>query len=38
MITRRIIAEKEGDNAEKVLQEYADPNSDRYDDLLEEVR
>ena len=38
LITRRIIAEKEGDNAEKVLQEYADPNSDRYADLLEEVR
>ena len=30
LITRRIILEREGENAEKVLGEYADPNSDRY--------
>ncbi len=38
LITRRIIAEKEGENAEKYLQEYADPNSDRYDAMLEDIR
>ncbi len=38
LITRRIIAEKEGDNVQEVLKEYADPNSERYADLLEEIR
>lgn len=38
LITRRIILEKEGENAEKTLKEYADPNSDRYADMLEEIR
>ena len=38
LITRRIILEREGENAEKVLDEYADPNSDRYEAMLEGVR
>lgn len=38
LITRRIIREREGANEEKVLAEYADPNSDRYAEMLEAVR
>ena len=38
LITRQIIQEKEGDNAQKTLKEYADPNSERYAQLLEELR
>ncbi|MBQ8559118.1 MAG: amidophosphoribosyltransferase [Tyzzerella sp.] len=38
LITRRVILDKEGENAEKTLEEYADPNSDRYEYMLEEIR
>lgn len=38
LITRRMILEKEGENAEKSLEEYADPNSERYAYMLEEIR
>ena len=38
LITRRIIREWEGDNDVTVLGEYADPNSDRYAAMLEEIR
>lgn len=38
LITRRIIREWEGDNNVNVLSEYADPNSDRYAAMLEEIR
>ena len=38
LITRRIIREKEGSNAENVLSEYADPNSERYAEMLEAIR
>lgn len=38
LITRRIIHEWEGDNDVNVLSEYADPNSDRYAAMLEEIR
>ena len=38
LITRRVISDKEGENAEKTLQEYADPNSERYAYMLEEIR
>ena len=38
LITRRIIREWEGDNDINVLGEYADPNSDRYAAMLEEIR
>ena len=38
LFTRRIIREWEGDNDVNVLGEYADPNSDRYAAMLEEIR
>ena len=38
LITRRVIRDKEGDNAENVLHEYTDPNSDRYNAMVEEIR
>lgn len=38
LITRGIIREWEGDNDVNVLGEYADPNSDRYAAMLEEIR
>ena len=38
LITRRVISDKEGENAEKTLREYADPNSERYAYMLEEIR
>lgn len=38
LITRRIIREWEGDNDVNVLSEYANPNSDRYAAMLEEIR
>lgn len=38
LITRRIIREWEGDNDVNVLGEYADPNSDRYAAMHEEIR
>lgn len=38
LITRKIIQEREGDNAVNVLDEYADPGSQRYEEMLEEIR
>lgn len=38
LITRQVIQEREGDNAENVLHEYTDPNSERYAYMLEEIR
>lgn len=38
LITRSVISAKEGENAEKTLAEYADPNSERYAYMLEEIR
>ena len=38
LITRRVIQEKEGDVSPEILEEYADPNSQRYEDMLEEIR
>ncbi len=38
LITRRVIAKLEGDNAENVLHEYTDPNSERYQAMVEEIR
>lgn len=38
LITRRVIADKEGENAANTLAEYADPNSERYANMLEEIR
>lgn len=38
LITRKIIQEKEGGNAPNTLAEYADPCSQRYEDMLEAIR
>lgn len=38
LITRQVIQAKEGENAQNVLHEYTDPNSDRYAEMLEEIR
>ncbi len=39
LITRRIIKEREGDNVpQEVLDDYADPTSKRYSELLEAIR
>ena len=38
LITRRIIRDWEGDASPEILAEYADPNSDRYAAMLEEIR
>ncbi len=39
LITRRIIREREGDNvSQEVLDDYADPTSKRYAELLEAIR
>ena len=38
LITRRIIAKREGDNvSDKVLADYADPDSTNYKEMLEEI-
>lgn len=38
LITRRVIKQLEGDNAEHVLEEYTNPKSERYDKMIEEIR
>ena len=38
LITRQMIQKLEGENAENVLQEYTDPNSDRYNAMVDEIR
>ena len=39
LITRRVIAKREGENvSDKVLADYADPNSTNYKEMLEEIR
>lgn len=39
LITRRIIREKEGENvSEEILSDYANPDSDRYNDMVEAIR
>ena len=38
LITRRIIKEREGNVTQEVLDEYADPSSKRYEEMLEAVR
>ena len=37
LITRRVILEREGKDAEKYLEEYADPNSERYQAMHDEI-
>lgn len=38
LITRRVILQREGENAEKVLSDYADPDSKNYAEMVEEIR
>ncbi len=39
LIARRVIARLEGDNvSEEVLKEYADPESEKYEQMIEEIR
>lgn len=38
LITRRVIQKREGENAEAVLQDYADPDSKNYNEMVEEIR
>lgn len=38
LITRRIILNREGVNADKYLEEYIDPTSTRYTEMLEDIR
>lgn len=38
LITRQVIQSREGDNAQNVLHEYTDPNSERYNAMVEEIR
>lgn len=38
LITRRTILKREGDNANKYLEEYADPRSKKYAEMLEDIR
>ncbi len=37
LITRRVIRDKEGEHAEAVLDQYADPGSDRYESMCSEI-
>ena len=38
LLTRRTILELEGEEGQKYLDEYADPNSERYAEMVEEIR
>lgn len=38
LITRRVIQSLEGDNANNVLEEYVNPESERYQNMIEEIR
>ena len=38
LITRQMIQKLEGENAENILHEYTDPNSDRYNAMVDEIR
>ena len=37
-ITRRIIFKREGDKAEEMLEDYANPDSENYKEMVEEIR
>ena len=37
-ITRRIILKREGDKAEEMLEDYANPDSENYKEMVEEIR
>lgn len=38
LITRRVIVKREGENADKMLDDYADPTSTNYKEMVEEIR
>ena len=39
LIARQVIAEEEGDNVDRtILEDYANPDSDRYAKMLEKIR
>lgn len=38
LITRRVIQERETDVTQEVLEEYADPENAKYDEMVEEIR
>ena len=38
LITRQVIQKLEGENGENMLHEYTDPNSDRYNAMVDEIR
>lgn len=38
LITRQMIQKLEGENADNILHEYTDPNSDRYHAMVDEIR
>ena len=38
LITRRVIRNLEGDNVENVLNEYTNPETERYQNMIEEIR
>ena len=38
LITRQMIQKLEGDNTENILHEYTNPNSERYNAMVEEIR
>lgn len=38
LITRRIIQKREGDNAEAMLEDYSNPDSTNYQEMVEEIR
>lgn len=38
LIARRVILKREGENADKMLDDYADPTSKNYKEMIEEIR
>lgn len=38
LITRRVILQREGENADNMLSDYADPTSTNYNEMVEEIR
>ena len=38
LIARRVILKREGDNADKMLADYADPTSKNYEEMVEDIR
>ncbi len=38
LITRRVIKQEEGEVTEEILQEYANPDSERYSSMIEKIR